>query len=98
MEGTLDLHGLTQAKAHTALNTFVQRHYNRGGRCLLLITGKGQRGAAEAEDDTQRGVLRRLVPLWLEEEPLRSCLLTTATARPTHGGAGALYLLLRRKR
>lgn len=97
LAATLDLHGMTQAAAHAALEAFVYESWNRGRRFVVIVTGKGGRG----EDDwgrPQRGILRRMVPRWLKEPGLAGFVLSTAPARPQHGGEGALYLLLRRKR
>ncbi len=88
--GRLDLHGLTQDEAHRALVRFVERAHEAGSRTVLVITGKGG-GAGE-------GVLRRAVPRWLGEARCRKLVLAVAPARPRHGGEGALYVLLRRKR
>ena len=90
IEERLDLHGMTQAEAHGALNDFVAEAAAGGRRCVLVITGKG-RGGSE-------GVLRRMVPHWLNQPPLRPLILGVAQAQPRDGGAGALYLLLRRRR
>jgi DNA-nicking Smr family endonuclease len=86
----LDLHGMTQDEAHRALVRFVERAHDEGKRTVLVITGKG---TASGE-----GVLRRAVPRWLAEPQCRAKVLATEPARPQHGGDGALYVLLRRKR
>jgi DNA-nicking Smr family endonuclease len=86
----LDLHGMTQSEAHGALQRFVARSYGEGRRAVLIITGKGQAGG--------EGVLRRAVPRWLDEPGLRPMILAREEAQPRHGGAGALYVLLRRQR
>jgi DNA-nicking Smr family endonuclease len=91
IEARLDLHGMTQAEAHRALDTFLARAVEAEKRCVLVITGKGGRMAGD-------GVLRAAVPRWLNEAPNRARLLAFAPAQPQHGGAGALYLLLRRRR
>jgi DNA-nicking Smr family endonuclease len=91
IEAVLDLHGMTQDEAHQALDRFVADAHEEGRRVLLVVTGKGL-GRAEG------GVLRAAVPRWLEEGPCRPKVLAHAPARPKHGGAGALYLLLRRRR
>jgi DNA-nicking Smr family endonuclease len=90
VEARLDLHGMTQDEAHRALDGFLARAQDQGKRCVLVITGKGggERG----------GVLRAAVPRWLGEAPNRGRVLATAPAQPKDGGAGALYLLLRRQR
>lgn len=82
-DATLDLHGLTQAQAHTRLTNFVRHGHELGNRCVLVITGKG-------------GVLRDLVPRWLEE--LRAIIVGVQKAHQKHGGGGAYYVYLRRKR
>jgi DNA-nicking Smr family endonuclease len=91
VEARLDLHGLTQEQAHRALASFVQHAHATGLRTVLVITGKGGFGDA-------RGVLREAVPRWLNEGDLRPRVLSCAWAQPKHGGAGALYVLLRRQR
>jgi len=95
IDAALDLHGLTRERAYHALSSFVQGQYAHGSRCLLVITGKGLRGKGEAEE---RGVLRELLPRWLDEPALRPLILALESARPQHGGGGAYYLLLKRKR
>lgn len=90
IDGRLDLHGLTQDTAHAELTAFVTRAWDAGKRCLLVITGKGTREGA--------GVLRANVPRWLNQAPLRDRILGFSYARPQHGGEGALYVLIRRRR
>lgn len=91
IEARLDLHGLTQAEAHHRLVEFVEACYRDGRRCVLVITGRGL-------GPDGPGVLKRAVPRWLGETGLRRRVLAIAPAQPRHGGAGALYLLLRRQR
>jgi len=101
IDGRLDLHGHTQSEAHRALHGFVKGAARRGHRCLLVITGKGGlRTQANGDDGVEResGVLRRNVPRWLNEAPVRDLVLGVETARAQHGGAGAYYVLLRRQR
>ncbi len=89
IEGTIDLHGMTQAQAHMALHQFISASQQRGRRCVLVITGKGSRS---------EGVLRTTVPHWLNLPATRSLVLAFAYATPAHGGDGALYVLLKRRR
>lgn len=100
IEARLDLHGLTQAAAHTALSGFVKRCSAAGLRLVLVITGKG--GVETGHDDDvmprQRGVLKRNVPRWLAEPDLAPLVVSHWTAHVRHGGAGALYVQLRVKR
>jgi DNA-nicking Smr family endonuclease len=85
IEARLDLHGLTQDEAHRALDRFIARAVVAKQRNLLVITGKS-------------GVLHGAVPLWLAQGANRARILALARAQAAHGGAGALYVLLRRQR
>ena len=98
VDSVLDLHGLTQAEAHHALRGFLVQAQIQGFRLVIVITGKGARAARDDEDwFHETGVLRRLVPYWLREPDLRSAVLGFEEAGPGHGGAGALYVRLRRR-
>lgn len=94
IEARLDLHGMTQARAHRALIGFVTSSSENGLTFVLVITGKGRSGALDAE----RGVLRRQVPEWLGLPELRRFVVGFEEASIGHGGAGALYVRLRRAR
>jgi len=85
IEAKLDLHGMTQAEAHDALTRFIARAQKHGSRAVLVITGKS-------------GVLHGAVPRWLDEGENRARILAIRRAYAQHGGEGALYLMLRRKR
>lgn len=104
IEARIDLHGQTQAEAHRALIAFVTGAHKAGRRCVLVITGKGGPPGAPRDTgdgvmpDRERGILRRAVPRWLNEPDVRPLILSFAQAQPAHGGAGAFYVLLRRKR
>jgi DNA-nicking Smr family endonuclease len=91
IEARLDLHGKTQAEAHHALVAFIHSSSNAGRRCVLVITGRGFGPGGP-------GVLKSAVPRWLEDAAVRRKILAIAPAQPRDGGAGALYLLLRRHR
>ncbi len=91
IEATLDLHRHTQAQARAALDAVLAQAQESGRRAVLVITGKGR--ASESG-----GVLRGEVPRWLNAPPNRARVLAVAEAQPKHGGAGALYLLLKKKR
>jgi DNA-nicking Smr family endonuclease len=94
IDARLDLHGLTQSEAHSALLRFLRNAHARDARLVLVITGKGLRG----EGDRERGVLRRQVPQWLGLPEFRSFVIGFEDAHGTHGGEGALYVRLRRAR
>ncbi|MFZ5691346.1 MAG: Smr/MutS family protein [Pseudomonadota bacterium] len=92
IDARLDLHGHTQAEAHDALYRFLRRTQAKGGRVVLVITGKGGRG------ENDRGVLKRAVPLWLALPEFRELVIGFDSAAIPHGGEGALYVRLRRMR
>jgi DNA-nicking Smr family endonuclease len=94
IDARLDLHGMTQTRAHRALHGFLQRAHHEGHTFVLVITGKGKVGGGEAE----RGVLRRQVPEWLSLPEFRSMVVGFEEANIGHGGAGALYVRIRRAR
>lgn len=93
----LDLHGMTQEAAHGALRHFLVRARDRGARVVLVITGKGKPGGS-AHAAHERGVLRRSVPHWLGDPTLRDVVVGFEEAHLAHGGAGAIYVRLRRRR
>ena len=93
----LDLHGLTQDAAHSALRRFLVTARDRGARIVLVITGKGKPGGSAFEMH-ERGVLRRSVPHWLADPSLRDVVVGYEEAHLAHGGAGAVYVRLRRRR
>ena len=93
IEARLDLHGMTQARAHRALSGFLHRAHGDGLTFVLVITGKGKVGA-----EAERGVLRRQVPQWLSQPEFRTLVVGFEEAHVGHGGAGALYVRIRRSR
>lgn len=97
-EARLDLHGMTADRAHPALNAFILAAHATGLRLVLVITGKGRAGAPDALAPHRHGVLRHSLPHWLTAPPLASKVLQVAPAHVRHGGAGAYYVYLRRRR
>jgi DNA-nicking Smr family endonuclease len=102
VEARIDLHGLRQRDAHVRLRAFLIEAHARGHKTVLVITGKGGEEPAdrygELAGERQRGVLRRNVPQWLGEPDLRAIVLSFTQAGVRHGGAGALYVQLRKSR
>lgn len=91
IEGRIDLHGMTQDAAYRALMRFIDRARAAEKRTLLIITGKGRLSEGG-------GVLRRLVPQWLEAGPHAAHILAVTSAHAKDGGTGAYYVRLRRPR
>lgn len=98
VDSALDLHGMRQAEAHHALRGFLHRAQAQGERLVIVVTGKGNSRGPESSGSwfDEPGVLRRLVPHWLREADLRAIVLGFEEAGRAHGGAGALYVRLRR--
>lgn len=97
-EARLDLHGMTSERAHAALVAFVLAAHGTGLRLVLVITGKGRAGDADAHAPHRHGVLRHSLPHWLNAPPLTGRVLQLAPAHQRHGGGGAFYVYLRRIR
>ena len=93
IDARLDLHGMTQTRAHRALSSFLQRAHGDGLTFVLVITGKGKMGA-----ESERGVLRRQVPQWLSLPEFRTLVVGFEEAHIGHGGEGAIYVRIRRAR
>jgi DNA-nicking Smr family endonuclease len=93
IDARLDLHGMTQDRAHRVLSDFLHRAHAGGLTFVLIITGKGKMGA-----ESERGVLRRQVPQWLGLPEFRTLVVGFEEAHIGHGGAGALYVRIRRAR
>jgi DNA-nicking Smr family endonuclease len=93
IDARIDLHGMTQMRAHRALFGFLQRAHHDGLTFVLVITGKGKMGT-----ESERGVLRRQVPQWLGLPEFRSLVVGFDEAHIGHGGEGALYVRIRRSK
>jgi DNA-nicking Smr family endonuclease len=93
IDARLDLHGMTQTRAHRVLQSFLQRASSDGLSFVLVITGKGATNAGSG-----RGVLRREVPEWLSLPEFRPLVVGFEQAHKAHGGEGALYVRVRRAR
>ena len=93
IEARIDLHGMTQTRAHRALAGFLERAHGDGLTFVLVITGKGKIGS-----ESERGVLRRQVPQWLSLPEFRTLVVGFDEAHIGHGGEGALYVRIRRAR
>ena len=95
IDGRIDLHGMTQAAAERRLRRFLADAQDDEAKLVLVITGKG-RVETTPGSGRERGVLRRMVPMWLAAPDMRSFVIGFDEAGPAHGGAGALYVRIRR--
>ena len=89
IEATLDLHGMTQQRAYSTLQSFILSSVLNQFRTILVITGKGADG---------RGVLKTQFPSWIKTEACAPYILAFGQAQAKDGGSGAFYIRLRRNR
>jgi DNA-nicking Smr family endonuclease len=90
VQGHVDLHGLTREEAKSALERFLRGARGAGKRCVLVVHGRG------LHSKDQIPVLKESLRTWLSTARFGRHVLAFATARPVDGGAGAIYVLLRR--
>ena len=93
---TIDLHGHTLASAHALLDHQLDQAIRHGERTILLVTGRPPR--KESERPHARGAIRAAIGDWLQLSRHADAIAAVRGAHPRHGGAGALYIILRRKR
>jgi DNA-nicking Smr family endonuclease len=99
-DARIDLHGMTQAAAHRTLFTWLAAAHSRGYRLVLVVTGKGNPKNDENASwmMSAHGVLKQMVPRWLNEPGLAALIASVQPAHVKHGGDGALYVYLRKTR
>ena len=97
IEAVLDLHGYKEDDAFEKVEDFITDCYNKGKRCVVVVTGKGHLHQNE-DIYTPTGVLKRQTPQWLNMPRIRSMILIFKNPAERHGGNGALYILLRRNK
>ena len=90
----LDLHGHDLATAYDLLDRRLESALDAGARLLLLVTGK----PPGAERPVKRGAIRAAVGDWLAASRHAGRIAAVRNAHPRHGGSGALYIVLRRRR
>jgi len=98
----IDLHGYSLVEAHEKFISEVKKNYNNNKRCLLIITGKGINKKIENEQYTSPklfyGKIKNSIINWINEEDLKKYILTYQDAGFEHGGDGALFVYLRKKK
>lgn len=95
---TIDLHGLGLDAAHGRLNGGIAQALAMGSRVILLIAGKNRPSDERDSRGSQRGVIRAKLLDWLAHSPHASQIAAVRPAQPRHGGAGAVYIVLRKAR
>ncbi|MFC3442530.1 Smr/MutS family protein [Sphingobium rhizovicinum] len=94
---SIDLHGHTLAMAHARLDQALAQALSRDARVLLVVTGKPPKTVRNG-GEARRGAIRGEIGHWLETSPYADRIASVRVAHPRHGGDGALYLILRRKK
>ena len=97
-EARFDLHGMSLSEAHSALQGFILGSAQLQRRLVLVITGKGKPKSDFSPMPGAQGILQRNVPIWLAQAPLSSIILEATPAHQRHGGDGAIYVYLRKRR
>ncbi|MBV1901003.1 MAG: Smr/MutS family protein [Kordiimonadaceae bacterium] len=109
VDQSIDLHGRTQTQAYSVLKSSVEAAIRRGDKTLLVVTGKGGARFSQIEAETPvayrtrddfdqyGGVLKRMVPEWLNGQELKPFIQSYGPASKEPGGDGALYVLLRKR-
>ena len=90
-EASLDLHGYSKIEAKNLLYGFIKNAIDSNKRCVLIITGKKNTTLGA------KGILRKQLPTWLEENSLARMVLFDCYAAIKDGADGARYVLLRKK-
>ncbi|CCO24463.1 Smr/MutS family protein [Maridesulfovibrio hydrothermalis] len=91
-EAHIDLHGMNSEQAFDNLLFFIRESFLQGNRCVLAVTGRGKNSPGG------HSVLKREIQDWLTRDPFRRVVLAFCTAQPKDGGAGAVYILLRKQK
>lgn len=95
-ERSVDLHGHNLASAHRLFNLALAQAARDDVRILLVVTGKARESVSAP--GTRRGAIALEIGHWIETSPLADRIASVRRAHPRHGGAGALYLILRRRK
>jgi DNA-nicking Smr family endonuclease len=99
-DARIDLHGMPEAAAHRALHVFLHAAHVRGLGLVLVVTGKGNPRKVEGVPwlASPHGLLKQMVPRWLNQPGPAALIAHVQAAHARHGGGGALYVYLRKRR
>jgi len=93
---TLDLHGTNLEGAYGRLEHGLTLALAQGARVVLLITGRARPAPGPMDRGSQRGAIRAKFLDWLAHGSHSSRIAAVRAAHPRHGGAGAVYIILKR--
>lgn len=96
-EMTIDLHGHSLAAAHARLNHALSAAIARDMRVILVVTGKPPK-SSDGGGGSRRGAIRAEIGQWIGSSPYAASVASVRIAHKRHGGEGALYIILRRKK
>ena len=100
-ENTLDLHGLNTKQAENNSINFIEQNYSKGKRLILIITGKGKKSNKTDSlnyNNSGIGILKKSLVTWIENSEVFSSIIGIYPAHVKHGGGGAFYVYLRKKK
>jgi len=92
----VDLHECTLAQAHDRALAGLAAALSQDERLVVLVTGKAPSAGSSRLDNPLRGIIRASIKDWLHAAPFADRIAAIRPAHPRHGGAGALYVVLRR--
>ncbi len=98
----IDFHGKSLDEAERDFSNTVTECFNNGQRCLLFVTGKGLFKSRNSETANQpklyHGVIRSEFINWAKSNKYSKYILSFEQASIEHGGDGAFYIYLRKKK
>jgi DNA-nicking Smr family endonuclease len=92
----VDLHGCTLEAAHQRALSALESAVREGDRIVVLVTGKPPKSGSSRLDAPLRGIIRASISDWIAASPVARHIAAIRPAHHRHGGAGAIYVVLRR--
>ncbi len=93
---TLDLHDHSLDAAYTRIMAGLDQARSMGARVVLVIAGR-ERPVDPADRSQRRGAIRAKLLDWLAASHHGDAIAAVRRAHRSHGGEGALYLVLKRR-
>ena len=98
----IDFHGTNLLDSEELFSETIIECYNRGLRCLLFVTGKGlykvKNNDGSDPPKLYHGVIRSAFTSWVTSNKFARQILSFEKASIEHGGDGAFYVYLRKKK
>lgn len=90
---SIDLHDASLSRAYARLDGALEQAVAQKFKVVLLVTGKPR--AHDRASGEGRGAIAALVRDWLAASRHARYISAVRNAHPRHGGAGALYIILK---